>query len=312
VVAAVPRIAAAYDEPFGNASTVPALHCARMARAEGVTSLQAGDGGDELFAGNRRYANQMRYQRYLELPAAVRGLLEPLALAGALGARARRYVDRARLPLPARLEFGNRYRGLDSSDCFAAEAVVDPDHPFVVMEEVYRRTRSASHLNRMMHLDLQLVLADDDLRKVRRTADLAGVDVRFPMLDEELVGFATGIAPGLLLEGRDLRRFFKRALAHVLPRSTLAKQKHGFGLPFGVWLRSHPPLAELAYDSLAALRRRGLLAPAFLDRVVAEHRGGEGSYNAEVVWVLMMLEQWFEAEAAQARAPEIRPVARAS
>ncbi|MEQ8515360.1 MAG: asparagine synthase-related protein, partial [Chromatocurvus sp.] len=72
VVAALPLIAASYDEPFGNSSALPAYFCARFAREQGMDALLAGDGGDELFAGNERYARQLMFERYRSLPGALR------------------------------------------------------------------------------------------------------------------------------------------------------------------------------------------------------------------------------------------------
>ena len=77
----MPKVAAYYDQPFGNSSAVPAFYCAAMARADGVERLLAGDGGDELFGGNARYAKQRLFEAYSALPQALRsGLLEPLLL----------------------------------------------------------------------------------------------------------------------------------------------------------------------------------------------------------------------------------------
>ena len=72
VVDAVPKIAALYDQPFGNASAVPTYYCARLAREHGVARLLAGDGGDELFGGNERYAKQHLLALYQRVPAALR------------------------------------------------------------------------------------------------------------------------------------------------------------------------------------------------------------------------------------------------
>ena len=79
VLATLPMIAAAFPEPFGNSSAAAAYHCARIAREHGIELLLAGDGGDELFGGNERYAKQLVFERYGRVPAALRtGLLEPL------------------------------------------------------------------------------------------------------------------------------------------------------------------------------------------------------------------------------------------
>src|SRR4029077_19699348 len=72
VVSALPRIAAAHDQPFGNSSAVPTYYCAKLARDDGVDTLLGGDGGDELFGGNSRYATQYVYSLYGDLPQPLR------------------------------------------------------------------------------------------------------------------------------------------------------------------------------------------------------------------------------------------------
>ena len=105
IVDAFPRIAAHYDEPFGNSSAVPTLFCATLAREHGIKHLLAGDGGDELFAGNERYARQQVFEVYTRLPGwAKRGLIDPLARAIPAEAgitplrKFRSYVDQASIP----------------------------------------------------------------------------------------------------------------------------------------------------------------------------------------------------------------------
>ena len=75
---AVPILLEAFDEPFANASAIPTYFCARMAHEQGIETLYAGDGGDELFAGNERYATQRSYDYYHRIPGLIRdGLLHP-------------------------------------------------------------------------------------------------------------------------------------------------------------------------------------------------------------------------------------------
>jgi asparagine synthase (glutamine-hydrolysing) len=79
----IPRVAAFHDQPFGNSSALPAYHCALRAREQGITRLLAGDGGDELFGGNTRYATQELFRPYHALPQWLRqGMLEPFFAAG--------------------------------------------------------------------------------------------------------------------------------------------------------------------------------------------------------------------------------------
>src|ERR1700690_1348054 len=103
------------------------------------------------------------------------------------------------------------------------------------MREVYFRTHGDHPVQRMMHLDLKFTLADNDLRKVSRMAEIAGVEVRYPMLDDDLVALSGQLPPDYLVKGPYLRWFFKQALREFLPTVIINKSKHGFGLPFGVW-----------------------------------------------------------------------------
>src|SRR5690606_2629572 len=74
-VAAVPKIAAYYDEPFGNSSALAAYYCAKLAKDNGIRVMLAGDGGDELFAGNERYAKQLLFEQYYRIPGFARTIL---------------------------------------------------------------------------------------------------------------------------------------------------------------------------------------------------------------------------------------------
>jgi asparagine synthase (glutamine-hydrolysing) len=96
------------------------------------------------------------------------------------------------------------------------------------------------------------------------------------------------------VRGQQLRWFFKQALTDLLPEKIINKTKHGFGLPFGLWLQTHRGLRELAYDSLASLKPRGIVRPRFVNELIATHRNGHADYYGTLIWVLMMLELWYE------------------
>src|SRR5690606_27804556 len=113
-VATIPKIAAIFDQPFGNASAIPAYYCARMAKEDGLDLLLGGDGGDELFGGNERYAKQHIFSLYEKIPASLRNqLLSPLLLSISpdiglnLARKARSYVAQATVPMPHRMETYN-------------------------------------------------------------------------------------------------------------------------------------------------------------------------------------------------------------
>jgi len=123
--------------------------------------------------------------------------------------------------------------------------------------------------------------------------ELAGVEVAFPFLHDDVVAFSAGLTPQQKLNGTQLRWFFKEALRGFLPDAIITKQKHGFGLPFGVWLQSHRQLQQLASDSLHDLKARRIVRGEFIEQLVGQHLQEHAGYHGTMVWVLMMLEQWF-------------------
>jgi asparagine synthase (glutamine-hydrolysing) len=119
--------------------------------------------------------------------------------------------------------------------------------------------------------------------------------VGFPFLDDRLLDFSLGLPPELKVNGRKLRYFFKEALRGFLPDEIIAKKKHGFGLPFGVWLVREPALRDFARASVNALARAGSSTGAAADAVRRADRRTR-RYYGEMVWILMMLEQWLDAK----------------
>jgi asparagine synthase (glutamine-hydrolysing) len=262
--------------------------------------LLGGDGGDELFGGNERYAKQHLYSLYSDLPRALRkSLIEPIAFLppeiGILG-KVQRYIRNASVPMPARYDNYNLLERLGADNLFGRDFLnaVDRAQPKLMLDQAYAGAHADSLINRMLALDLRFTLADNDLPKVTRACELAGIDVRFPLLDDAVVSFSATLPPRLKLKGTRLRYFFKEALRGFLPEEIIAKTKHGFGLPFGPWLQAHPPLRQLALDSLSDLKRRRIVRPEFIDELTSTHVENHASYYGTMVWVLMMLEQWLK------------------
>jgi asparagine synthase (glutamine-hydrolysing) len=303
IITAIPVIAREYDEPFGNDSAVPAYFCAKNARDARFERMLAGDGGDEIFGGNARYAKQGLFEAYNRLPTPLRrGLIEPLAHLPGLSNRfplskLKSYVTQAKIDLPLRLESYNFLHRTPLEQIFAEDFIrdVDPSATDAALAEVYGRTASDHYINRLMHLDLKFTLADNDLRKVGTMTEAAGIEVQYPLLDDRLVSFAHRLPVDYKVRGQKLRWFFKEALTDLLPEKIINKTKHGFGLPFGVWSTQYLPLSEVVGDSLASFKQRGWIQPSYLDHMQTMQRGPHAGYYGVMVWVVMMLEQWLQA-----------------
>lgn len=311
LVRSIPEVAAHFDQPFGNSSALPAYYCARMARARGARKLLAGDGGDELFGGNTRYAKQKVFGWYDGMPGALRSaLLEPMAQFPGmhrvpLASKAASYVNQARLGMPGRLMSYNllEHLGVPQVLTPALLAQVDTQDPTRQQHAVWTQAATGSRLNQHLAFDWRYTLAENDLPKVLGATKLAGVEVGFPLLDHRLLAFSQKLPPDYKLKGLQLRWFFKAALRDFLPEAVIAKKKHGFGLPFGVWANSHPGLAALARESLHSLAARGVVRTDFVQALLTQRLPEHPGYYGEMVWILLMLEQWLQTKAPRFQLP---------
>jgi asparagine synthase (glutamine-hydrolysing) len=298
---AIPKIAEYYDEPFANSSAIGSYFCAKLAHGMGVETLLAGDGGDELFAGNERYGADQRFQVYHRVPRWLRrGLLEPLASLlpnnESKLSLPKRYIRRANIPNPERIFSYGLFQSLPAAEIFTSDflAQVPPSSWMDTINAHFRRTRASSELNRLMYMDLKLILADNDLRKVSGTAELAGVNVRYPLLDDQLAELSSRIPSRLKLKGSEKRYIFKQAMKGILPEKILNKKKHGFGVPLALWFLKNDSLNTLMQDVLhdSRTRQRGYFQPQFYDRLSDLHQHEHAAYYGEIVWYLVALELW--------------------
>jgi asparagine synthase (glutamine-hydrolysing) len=208
--------------------------------------------------------------------------------------KAKRYISQANIPMPDRMVAEQLAQLAVVEEMIAPEmaAEIDPLQPLSMIREVYARPEQATFEQRMHYLEGQTVLADNDLRKVNRMCELAGVRVRFPVLDEAVVNFSATVPSELFLKGLRLRAFYKKAMRGFLPGRTIRKRKQGFGLPYGPLLRKGTRLQGVAYDNVQNLKSRGYLRANYIDQLLNRHYRNGLSADAAAIWDLMMLELW--------------------
>nr|WP_067297853.1 asparagine synthase-related protein [Marinobacterium profundum] len=302
VFATLPQVVGSMDQPFGNSSVIPTYFCAQLAKSHGVNRLIAGDGGDELFAGNQRYATQLQLDRWRQRLTPVIGTLDLALLRSglpdspALLGKAKSFVRQLKMTVPENVQYYNFLNLLDRKAIFSASVVkgVDLFEPDRQCQQLYDALPKAGPLDRLLYLDWKHTLADNDLVKVSSMCRLAGVDVVYPMLDDRLVDFSLRVPADIKLTRGNLRHLYKRAMGGFLPDKIIHKTKHGFGLPFGLWTKDQPKLQKMAYEAIDSLQRYDLFERTFIDEAIHRHKNGHASYYGELVWVLMVLALWLD------------------
>jgi asparagine synthase (glutamine-hydrolysing) len=298
---ALPNIVRLFDEPFGNSSAVPTYFCARLAAENGVKTLLAGDGGDELFGGNERYLTDKLFDLYHTIPSPLRKFaIEPalrrLPFQSGPLAMAKSYVRRSNLPGFERF-YSYNFLYAHGAESIFEESFLRELSGYSLLEipaAYYNECQAKDHLDRLLYLDVKITLGDSDLPKVTQMAELAGVQTRYPFLDSAVAEFSGRIPAKLKVKRFKKRYLFKRAFRDLLPREIIQKKKHGFGIPVSSWLKSDARLRELCRDTLFSARalQRGYFRRDFLEDLVRKHEADDSTYYGDTVWTFLVLELW--------------------
>jgi asparagine synthase (glutamine-hydrolysing) len=307
----IPKIAEWYDEPFGNSSAIPAYWCSKLARDHGMAVLLAGDGGDELLGGNERYLTNEFYVRYGALPALVRrGAIEPIVSSfrhySAFFEKLQRHINQAYRPNPDRYGNDRFVYEFPISQVVGAALPQNGDR-LATVRRYYSSAPAASDLNRLLFIDVHMTLGDEDIPKVIRTAEMAGVEVRFPYLDHVLAEFSGSLPVDLKIRGFKQRYLFKQATSNLLPIAILKKKKHGFGVPIGAWVKTDPKLRNLTREVLLDARtyQRGFFRKEFVEQLMAnadDSNNPHSRYHGNLLYQFLMLELWYRQHIEAARA----------
>jgi len=146
-------------------------------------------------------------------------------------------------------------------------------------------------LNRMLYLECKHFLADHNLNYTDKLSMAAGVEVRVPLLDRELVALAARLPIQYKQRGAEGKWIFKKAMEGLLPREIIYRPKTGFGVPLRAWLRG--PLKEPIRDILSpdSLRRRAWFNSDSVERLLADNLSGEVD-AAYPLFAILCIELW--------------------
>lgn len=302
----VDKLPAIFDEPFGDSSALPAYLLMRLAR-RGATVALSGDGGDELFAGYRRYGFHVREEMLRRvLPSSVRQSL--------FGGLAGLYPQLDWAPRFLRARHTLRELSLDSGmGYFWNVSVVDDDQRAALFTPHLRGALQGYHasdvlthhaksaptddpLTMAQYVDLKTWMPGDILTKVDRTAMACSLEVRVPMLDHTFVEWSLGLPHALKRHGGQSKVLLKRAFERLLPHDLLYRPKQGFSVPLADWFRG-----ALGRHFLETVRSKDTFASAcylnadVVDRLISQHQSGRFDHS-RALWLVWMFEAFMARE----------------
>lgn len=312
VIETVRALVRAHDEPFGDAADIPLYLLCKEVRGSIKVVLQ-GDGGDELFAGYRRY-NVLDAERAWHWASRVANRIGKVVPESERKHRSMRFVDAMRQKDPAMRfalllteeGFANDPSRILSTDL---QAAVRPHSPFRRYRELYRKFAHLDSVQRALYTDCSIILPDIFLEKVDKSTMAHGIEVRVPFLDDQLATYVMSVPSHMKIRRGQKKFLLRKALRGVVSDRVLDGPKTGFGVPYGAWLRG--PLAGFLRDSVldGDIRDLGLFDVTELTRCINEHVSGTRDHGF-LLWKSLNLALWMKMYCVGAGEP--RPVARSS
>jgi len=293
-VSLVPKLIASFDEPFADSSAIPVYLVSQFA-AQHVKVVLTGDGGDEFFAGYTSFLDVERFRWAGRIPRPARRALSCIADLLPYQAYGKNYL-RA-ISRPSALD---RYIEFGTTGTFLRRRVLQPQWRLPWDAAFFREAfgsailpDSADCLSQAMQFEATVKLAGDILVKVDRMSMAQSLEVRCPLLDQELVALACRIPNRWKIHGGRGKLILLKALGDRLPPELLNRPKRGFGIPLRQWFRG--PLRSLVWDHLtgAGFLNRGIVSGPFVRQALQEHAAGRRD-NSFLSWQWRVLALWLE------------------
>lgn len=293
LVAILPQLAWAYDEPFGDSSMLPTYYVSKLAR-EHVMVVLTGDGGDEIFGGYDSYAREYAISR---IPPSIRSLLAYASMLLPDGVRGKKRFGNMHHDLATRcLRILSRFPSDTRPAMYTQEhfATICHHAPFERHLKLYRQATHLDILTQMQYVDAHSYLTDDILVKVDKATMFNSLEARCPLLDSYLVEYVSSLSPNLRIRDGKLKYLLKQVAKDFLPGEIVTRPKQGFAVPIKHWFRGE--LAAYARDMLSSPRaqQRGIFHPAFIRSILNAHVNTTLVNHSSAIWTLLCLEHWFQ------------------
>lgn len=294
-----------YDEPYSDSSALPTYKVCELARKH-VTVALSGDGGDELFAGYRRYRLHINEQRLRDIiPDSIRRRV--FGLLGSI------YPKLDWAPQFLRAKTTLQSLSLSSSEAYLnSVSKLRFDERRALYHESFKRhigeyssnqvfanvlkgKQFEDKLKEAQYLDYKTWVTGDIHTKVDRASMAHGLEVRVPIFDHKLVEWGFRLPSRLNLNNGEGKFSFKKALEPFLSKDTLYREKMGFSVPMAQWLRGPLKQKMISLLSSECVSRHEIFDKNALLEKAQQHISGKYDHAA-ALWTIMMLCQFLVKE----------------
>jgi asparagine synthase (glutamine-hydrolysing) len=287
------------DEPTADLAALNTLLISELARSQGITVLLSGAGGDDIFTGYRRHYALMQEKWWSWMPRPGRAALAKVTGSFPKNVSALRRVSKAFqfAEKDSNTRLAGYFSWLQPQEAYnllsadIRETIKPDDMLAPLLENLACFPDEVSPLQKMLYLECRHFLADHNLNYADKMGMAAGVEIRVPLLDLDLVQQAQLIPDEIKQHGRIGKWIFKKAMEPVLPAEVIYRSKSGFGVPLRQWLLG--PLREIVNDALSPVRlhSRGIFDADAVQRLIVRNQNGQidASYT---IFAILCLELW--------------------
>ncbi len=290
--AVIERLVRSHDEPFADPANIPLYLLCQELKGAAKVILQ-GDGGDEIFAGYRRY-NILAHETFWRSVSGLASMVGRVISSGPRRQRAMRFFDTMAIADgPLRLAMLMTVETLANPPTRLLSAGVRRElsghDPFLRYRELWGRFCGLDAVQRNLYIDSMVLLPDTFLEKVDKSTMAHSIEVRVPFLDTHLTDYAMSLPSRLKVRRGQKKFILRRALRGVVPDEILDGPKTGLGVPVAEWFRG--PLHEYLRSVLLDSANPPWIDRGAVEQTIKDHAGGAANHWF-VLYKLLVLELW--------------------
>jgi asparagine synthase (glutamine-hydrolysing) len=288
------QLANSHDEPFADAANIPLYLLCNELKNDVKVVLQ-GDGGDEIFAGYRRYNALSMEKTWM--------------VASTIGLHAQGFLPKAKqsdrlkrfFHAMSRSDPGEKMALLLTHDSYANNPTqllsdemlnyLSKSDPFECYAECSNRFKHLDAVQKMLYTDCEILLPNTYLEKVDKSTMANSIEVRVPFLDKDLTDYVMGLPSNYKVKHGQKKWLLRQAMRGIVPDRILDAPKAGFGVPYSTWLKG--PLAKLLKEVLFSdtVRNSNYFNNYMLEKKINEHLSGKRN-NGFMLWKALLLGLW--------------------
>ncbi len=295
----VPMLSEVYDEPFYDNGSIPTTLLASIAKEHGISTIFAGDGGDEVFA----TADDIeRFDRILSFPQYFRNGI--YSILNSFNPSMMPYLKENKNIPTKYFKFINIIKAKNIPEMVKVKMTLfhpseistliqsNDIHYASVFDDIYFGPYAQS-VDKVIGSYFKTFMTDGELIKTTQAFSQQNIAIREPYLDMNLIHFMAQVPGEIKIKGNIKKNLLKQISYDYIPRELLERPKKGFSVPFSAWMKNE--LKPLMMETLSPenLKKDGILNADYVTSIKNNFLNGKEEYKYKL-WSILLYQLWYE------------------